>query len=156
MVSPEFNAAEFKMYALAKALLDPASQHLTMIGQSGLNPSTKQKLETVFQVHIDEVLPDQKQFALSKIDFKKFLWKRKTAELAQVCQSIAQENAVLVSCQFHIKLNDAEHLIDDLMYSEHLFEKLSVFGEFTETIFKNKLELESRKAQAGSKKLSPI
>ena len=66
--------------------------------------------------------------------------------MAQVCQSIAQENAALVSRQFHMKLDDAEHLIDDLMYSEHLFEKLSVFGEFTETIFKNSLESKLRYA----------
>lgn len=146
LVPTEFNAAEFRIYALAKALLDPACQHMTMIGQSGLNPATKQQLESLFQVRIDEILLDHKQFNLPEIDFKKLFWKRKTPELAQVCQSIAQENAPLVSRQFHMKLHDAAHLIDDLMYSEHLFEKLSVFGEFTETIFKNNLESKLRYA----------
>ena len=146
LVPTEFNVAEFNIYALAKALLDPACQHLTMIGDSGLDPASKQQLESLFQVQISEIVLDQKQFNLSDINFKKLFWKRKTPELAQVCQSIAQENAALVSRQFHMKLDDAEHLIDDLMYSEHLFEKLSVFGEFTETIFKNSLESKLRYA----------
>lgn len=146
LVPTEFNAAEFRIYALAKALLDPACQHMTMIGQSGLNQANKEQLASLFQVQIDEILLDQKPFNLPEIDFKKLFWKRKTPELAQVCQSITQENAPLVSRQFHMKLNDAAHLIDDLMYSEHLFEKLSVFGEFTETIFKNNLESKLRYA----------
>ena len=150
LVPTEFNAAEFRMYALAKALLDPACQHMTIVGQSGLDSAAKQKLATLFQVQIDEILPEQKQFNLTEIDFKKLFWKRKTPELAQVCQNIANENAPLVSRQFHMKLNDAAHLIDDLMYSEHLFEKLSVFGAFTETIFKNNLESKLRYAHERS------
>ena len=146
LVPTEFDDAEFRIYALAKALLDPACQHMTMIGQSGLNQANKEQLASLFQVQIDEILLDQKPFNLPEIDFKKLFWKRKTPELAQVCQSITQENAPLVSRQFHMKLNDAAHLIDDLMYSEHLFEKLSVFGEFTETIFKNNLESKLRYA----------
>ena len=146
LVPSEFNAVEFKMYALAKALLDPACQHITIIGQSGIDSAAKQQLESLFQVQLDEILLEQKQFNLTEIDFKTLFWKRKTPELARVCQNITNENAPLVSRQFHMKLNDAAHLIDDLMYSEHLFEKLSVFGEFTETIFKNNLESKLRYA----------
>ena len=40
----------------------------------------------------------------------------------------------------------AAHLIDDLLYGEHVFEKTSVFGEFTETILKHHLEM-SRQAE---------
>ena len=140
LVPTEFNAAEFGIYAFAKALIDPACRHITVIGQSRLNQAMKDKLVQTYNVQIDEIVLEQKQFDLTKIDFKKLFWKIKTPELAQVCHSIAHENAPLVSRQFHMKLNDAEHLIDDLMYSEHLFEKLSVFAEFTETIFKNNLE----------------
>ncbi|OAL79275.1 hypothetical protein AY606_07600 [Acinetobacter sp. SFB] len=150
LVPTGFNVVEFRVYALAKALLDPACQHITIIGQSGLDSYAEQKLASLFGVQIEEISLDQKQCNLAEIDFKKLFWKRKTPELARVCQNITNENAPLVSRQFRMKLNDAAHLIDDLMYSEHLFEKLSVFGEFTETIFKNSLESKLRYANERS------
>ena len=51
--------------------------------------------------------------------------------------NIAFANAPLLSQQLKVALDKAEHLIDDLLYSEHIFEKLSVFGEYTETILKH-------------------
>jgi len=144
LVPADFNAIEFKLYALAKALLDPACQHIVMIGKGGLEPNIKDQLTQVFKIKVDEISLNQQQFDVSEIDFKKLFWKRKTPELAHICQRIARENAALIGQNLHLKLKDAEHLIDDLMYSEHLFEKLSVFGEFTETIFKNHLESKLR------------
>ena len=53
---------------------------------------------------------------------------------------------LLIGFQLGIDEHYAAHLIDDLLYGEHVFEKISVFGEFTETILKHHLEM-SRQAE---------
>ena len=82
----------------------------------------------------------QQNFDLTEIEFKKLLWKRKTDSVAVTCEEITLANIELVTQLSGIQHADAERLIDDLMYSEHLFEKVSVFGEFTETIYKHQLK----------------
>ncbi|OTG65021.1 hypothetical protein [Acinetobacter silvestris] len=142
LVSSEFNATEFRIYALAKALLDPNCQHIFLIGQSGLDAGIKQQIAEMAKIKIDEIKIRQEHFNLNLIDFKTLFWKKKSEDSAELCKSITQANAPLISQQFNMKLHDAERLIDDLMYSEHLLEKLSVFGEFTETIFKHTFKSE--------------
>ncbi|OTG80282.1 hypothetical protein [Acinetobacter sp. ANC 4648] len=142
LVSAAFNPTEFQFYALAKALLDPNCQHIFFIGQSSLDDDIKKQIVKTVKINIDDIEVMQGSIDVSQIDFKKLFWKKKSVEIAELCRSISHANAPLISQQFNLKLSDAERLIDDLMYSEHLLEKLSVFGEFTETIFKHAFKSE--------------
>lgn len=132
------SVADLQHYAVFKALLDPNCKRLIVIGNE-LDTALKILLESFGIQMIQQKLAQQK-FDLSEIEFKKLLWKRKTDPVAEVCEEITTANIELVTQLSGIQHADAERLIDDLMYSEHLFEKVSVFGEFTETIYKHQLK----------------
>lgn len=144
LISRPFNANELELYGLIKALTDPLLKDITLISEKSLSFDIKDQIIQIFNIKIHNILLRKHQTSLENIDFKKLFWKQKTSHLAQVCQQISLENAPLISSSLNLNLADAERLIDDLMYSEHLFEKISVFGEFTETIFKNHSESQMR------------
>ncbi|ATO20406.1 hypothetical protein BS636_12395 [Acinetobacter sp. LoGeW2-3] len=129
---------DLQRYAVFKALLDPHCKSLIVIGTE-LDSSLKILVES-FGVQVIQQKLMQQHFDLTEIEFRKLLWKRKTDPVAEVCKEITTANIELVTQLSGIQNSDAERLIDDLMYSEHLFEKVSVFGEFTETIYKHQLK----------------
>lgn len=119
---------------LLKALLDAESSAVVLLG-AVLDEDLVECLKHYhLPIHIVDLLPQA--FDLKEIDFKKLFWKRKTEHTAEICQMMSTANAPLLSQLLNLKANDAYRLIDDLMYGEHLFEKVSVLGEFSETIFK--------------------
>ena len=77
---------------------------------------------------------------VADIELKKLFWKRKTKQGIELSQQITAFNTQLLADLNLMKAHDLSTLIDDFMYGEHMFEKISVFGEFTETIYKNHLE----------------
>lgn len=137
LVADELDAKEFLIYALCRALLDSHCQHIMLVGDAGLEGIKREAFTQITHISFTEIAPIEDSFDFHQIDLKKLFWKKKSDDIADVCRGIAKANAPLVSQQFNIQLDKAQHLIDDLLYGEHIFEKLSVFGEFTETIFKH-------------------
>jgi hypothetical protein len=73
------------------------------------------------------------------------LGKKKTQSAAEICELIAETNAELLSTLNNsLSINNNLKLIQDLLYSEHILEKISVYEEFIDTIFKHKTELTKR------------
>ncbi|MCU4322269.1 hypothetical protein KTH34_01695 [Acinetobacter schindleri] len=138
LVTDGCSMPDLQRYAVFKALLDPICKSLIVIGNE-LDAGLKILLESSGIQVIQQKLMQQ-NFDLTEIEFKKLLWKRKTDSVAVTCEEITSANIELVTQLSGIQHADAERLIDDLMYSEHLFEKVSVFGEFTETIYKHQLK----------------
>ncbi|AXY56770.1 hypothetical protein CDG60_09460 [Acinetobacter chinensis] len=128
---------QFQFYAFLKALLDPYCHHIDWISSWIAHEELTQQLQQL-NIRLNTIVVGEQKCGIEsdQIDFAKLLWKRKNTETASICEYICKDNAPLVSQHLNISLKDAERLVDDLMYSEHLFEKFSVFGEFTETVFK--------------------
>ncbi|WP_034588346.1 hypothetical protein [Acinetobacter thermotolerans] len=138
LTANDISITDLQHYAVLKTLLDPYCQSLIVIGNK-LDEALKTLLEALGIQTIHQQLTPQ-SFDLSEIEYKKLLWKRKNETIAAICEEITTANIELVTQLSGIQKVDAEHLIEDLMYSEHLFEKVSVFGEFTETIYKHQLK----------------
>ena len=147
----QLNTQQLVIYALCKALMDPGCQQIYLLGDHTVSEQLITEFTVRTGITIDRVTVEPIQEKSQIIDFgvlelNKLFWKKKSEHLAQACQYIAQDNASLIGLQFGIDEHYAAHLIDDLLYGEHIFEKISVFGEFTETILKHHLEM-SRQAE---------
>lgn len=128
--------ADIQLYGLCRALLDPDCQQVYMIAAQGFEGQQLFGLAQIANIELHSITPELCPQNIAEIDFKQLFWKRKTTAASIACQKIAYINAPLLSLQLNVPLQKAEHLIDDLLYSEHIFEKLSVFGEYSDTILK--------------------
>lgn len=126
----------FEIYSVLNAVLQPNVGQFSMI--DGQNPEVMALAEQ-YALKTQAIVGIQSPLEM-KVDYKTLFWKRKTEQNAVICQKITTTNTALFAHLNHFKPTDLERLIDDFMYGEHLFEKISVFGEFTETILKNHLE----------------
>lgn len=129
-------ALYFEIYSLIKALLNPNISHFFLI--DGLYPEIK-KLADQYQLPVYAIKSIHAALD-ADIQYKSLFWKKKNESNSRVCQNITRINTALFIHLNHFKNADLERLIDDFMYGEHLFEKISVVGEFSETILKNHLE----------------
>lgn len=137
LLADHFQAKDIQLYALCKALLDPNCQQVYMLGELEYSSFLIDTLKTLAHIEIINIALYETEQDLNKINFKQLFWKTKNNESTIACHHIAHANAPLLSQLLQIPSDKAAHLIDDLLYSEHIFEKLSVFGEFTETILKH-------------------
>ena len=136
------NQAYFELLASVKALLNPHVSHVILIDPISIELSAWMSTFGCQSYHIQSL---QSVGKFTDIDYKTLFWKRKSPENIKCCQHITHSISQLLNHLNLMKAHDLERLIDDFMYSEHLFEKISVFGEFTETIYKDHL-LKSKKA----------
>ena len=61
------------------------------------------------------------------------LFKNKNDKYIQLCTKFSKINAKLLKILNLYSFDQAQLLIDDMFYSEHIFEKLSVYGEYMQT-----------------------
>lgn len=142
-----FSAQEFYLLSLLYAFLDYQTNNIVLLGNMHLTPELKQQLETCYGVSIVEITQTQR-VQLTERQAKKLFLKRKDDDVTQISHMIAADLSPLVAHLCHLSRGDAERLIDDLLYGEHVFEKVSVLAEFTDTIYtyqqKNALNNKSR------------
>ena len=70
---------------------------------------------------------------INKINMLQLLFKNKNDEYIQLCTKFSKINAKLLKILNLYSFDQAQLLIDDMFYSEHIFEKLSVYGEYMQT-----------------------
>lgn len=132
---------EFYVASLLQALMDPKAKTIVTLGQQTLISELKAQFMGYYGVRILEIDSAFTPIALTDAQFKKLFWKRKDEQLEQVSQQIAYDNSRLVAKLCDLSRTDAERFIDDLMYGEHVFEKVSVLGEFSDTVYKHQQEM---------------
>ena len=134
LISAEKNLALHTMFT---ALSDHTCQQVICLG-SALGQAQKRLLEHYgIQTHYLETEPHT--FDLSNVNLQQLFWKRKNELHATLCQQITAFNVPFIQYLTQMKNAQVARLIDDLMYGEHMLEKVSVFGEFTETIYKQQM-----------------
>ena len=137
----QLSPTEFYVASLLQALLDPNAKKIVTLGQQQLIAELKQQLMAYYAVEILEIYSSFSTIELTETQTKKLFWKRKDETLAQVSQQIAYDNSPLIAKLCDLSRMDAERFIDDLMYGEHVFEKVSVLGEFSDTVYKHQQEI---------------
>jgi len=75
---------------------------------------------------------------------RKLLFKNKDEAYVQLCAHFAQMNAALVGLCDTFTTSQMTHLIDDMFYSEHIFEKLSVYSEYIQTLLQSQQSIRQK------------
>ncbi|MFW2788140.1 hypothetical protein ACN6QX_19960, partial [Acinetobacter baumannii] len=104
-----------------------------------LDLETLKQLEQFLKIKIHwvKVVKDEGLKDLDQLDMRKLLFKNKDETHVQLCVLFAQMNAALVCLCDTFTASQMTHLIDDMFYSEHIFEKLSVYSEYMQTLLQS-------------------
>ncbi|SUU82835.1 Uncharacterised protein [Acinetobacter junii] len=71
------------------------------------------------------------------LNTRKLLFKNKDDFHRNICTLFSSLNAKLIAQISQLSEVQAAHLIEDMFYSEHIFEKLSVYAEYMQTHIQN-------------------
>ena len=112
-----------------------------------LDLETLKQLEQFLKIKIHwvKVVKDEGLKDLDQLDMRKLLFKNKDETHVQLCVLFAQMNAALVCLCDTFTASQMTHLIDDMFYSEHIFEKLSVYSEYMQTLLQSQHSLHKNK-----------
>lgn len=81
---------------------------------------------------------------LNGLEMRKLLFKNKDETYVKLCAKFAQMNAALVGLCDTFTAGQMTHLIDDMFYSEHIFEKLSVYSEYIQTLLQSQQSIRQK------------
>ena len=136
----EPSEVDFFTLALLKASLDPQCHQVILMSTQPVDTAIFTLAEQL-QLQLEVIALQDLALDTKVIEFKKLFWKRKDDVLAEIAKQIVAVNAPIFHDYCQISMQQTAHLLDDLFYGEHLFEKVSVFGEFTETLYKHHLKM---------------
>ncbi|MFW2768586.1 hypothetical protein ACN6Q4_16895, partial [Acinetobacter baumannii] len=122
------------------------SSTVFLITHLELDLETLKQLEQFLKIKIHwvKVVKDEGLKDLDQLDMRKLLFKNKDETHVQLCVLFAQMNAALVCLCDTFTASQMTHLIDDMFYSEHIFEKLSVYSEYMQTLLQSQHSLHKK------------
>ncbi|OTG79670.1 hypothetical protein B9T33_11050 [Acinetobacter sp. ANC 5054] len=131
----EFSDVEYFYSSLINSLCNSKVSKIICITSLKVDEILLKKLEITFNVEILLVQQDliKIDFDLSKINLLKLLFKNKDEQYIELCHKYSLINAKLLELLNLFSLKQAAILVEDMFYSEHIFEKLSVYGEYIQT-----------------------
>ncbi|EOR06763.1 hypothetical protein F896_02445 [Acinetobacter genomosp. 15BJ] len=130
---------DFLFHCLVKALCRTDVFHIFLVTHLSLDQQQIQILEDYFDVKIDVIHADSRPSMLNDelINTRRLLFKNKDEPHKNLCTLFSSLNANLVAKIGQFSPAQAAHLIEDMFYSEHIFEKLSVYAEYMQTRIQN-------------------
>ena len=130
---------DFVFRAMIKALCRTDISHLFLITHLAVNHDQIQILQDYLKIKIDVIYCDKAQSIVNdeRINTSKLFFKNKDEFHKNICALFADLNAQLVAQIGQFSQKQATHLIEDMFYSEHIFEKLSVYAEYMQTRIQN-------------------
>ncbi len=141
----QLNSVQTKLYSLLRAFLDPKLRQLIFIDLQNYDDKNLKMLEQSLHAKIIYLPFSSSKLQITRSSLAGLLGKKKTQSAAEICELIAETNVELLSTLNNsLSINNNLKLIQDLLYSEHILEKISVYEEFIDTIFKHKTELTKR------------
>lgn len=139
---------DFLHLALVKALCRSDLSQIFLLSHLSIDLEKCAELEQFFQIKI-KVLPTQNLPAMdldAPLDLRQLLFKDKDQRYRDLCNQFSILNGqLLIGCD-HYSESQLRHLVEDMFYSEHLYEKLSVYSEFIQTR-KKALQLKQQATQ---------
>ncbi len=135
----EMGEADFIYLKLIKALCRSDISTVFLITHLELDLEALKQLEQFLKIKIHwvKVVKDEGLKGVDQLDMRKLLFKNKDEAYVQLCAHFAQMNAALVGLCDTFTTSQMTHLIDDMFYSEHIFEKLSVYSEYMQTLLQS-------------------
>lgn len=140
-----WDAQEFVYFQLFKALTQAEVYRIFLITDQPINPDYLFEIECFFKVRIFLVNPENEQDDLNlqldhhdnKLNMQKLLFKYKDDFNVALCRKFSEMNAKILNLSGLYDLVQAQNLVEDMFYSEHIYEKLSVYAEYMQTRLQN-------------------
>ncbi|MCH4244031.1 hypothetical protein [Acinetobacter gerneri] len=135
----DFSEEDFIYFSLINALCRSDLSNIFIITKINLNSECISNIEKLFKLKI-HVLNNKinTNINLDNINLEKLLFKNKDQTYINLCQSFSIVNAPLVQICNGYEHFQATNLVEDMFYSEHIHEKMSVYGEYIQTRLQNK------------------
>jgi hypothetical protein len=142
----ELNEIEFIYLSLIKALCRSDISTVFLITSLDVDVEHLKVLEQFLKVKIYwiNVSKHADLKAFNHLDMRKLLFKNKDEAYVQLCAQFAQMNAELIGLCDTFTTPQMTHLIDDMFYSEHIFEKLSVYSEYIQTLLQSQQSIRQK------------
>ena len=130
-----FNDIDFFYFSLIKGLCRTDVSQIFLLTDLNLNTRKIAELEQYFNVTIRYIRTNSADLIIdcTKWDMRKLFFKHKDAEYIALCEKFAALNAQLVLSYGSYNRQQAIQLVEDMFYAEHIYEKLSVYGEYMQT-----------------------
>ncbi|EPF74269.1 hypothetical protein [Acinetobacter rudis] len=149
LMPDDLSDVDFLHLALVKALCRSDISSIFLLSPLEIDQQKCAELEKFFQIKI-KVLSTASLDNLqidAPLNFRKLLFKNKDTCYSELCQQFARLNAELLHGCVDYRDQQLQHLIDDMFYTEHIYEKLSVYGEFMQTRLQNHLQSKQQSVQ---------
>ena len=123
---------------------------IILITDLKMNLDALKHIETFFKVKVLQIQPKIQLSILNQkftdsavsqqldlLNMQKLLFKRKDDFHVNLCRQFAELNAEVLTLLRLYEIEQATNLVEDMFYSEHIFEKLSVYSEYMQTQLQN-------------------
>ena len=130
---------DFLFRSLVKALCRSDISQIFLITSSVINHQQLQQLQDFLGIKISviQTVCEESIVKDEMLNTRKLLFKNKDDFHRNICTLFSHLNAKLISQVGQFSEMQAAHLIEDMFYSEHIFEKLSVYAEYMQTRIQN-------------------
>lgn len=126
---------------LFAALCNKKVKNIFILSEIKTHSNQLKSLEIQFGVRIFMISSTHKKLDILDLDMRKLLFKNKDVQYVELCADFSEMNAQILVPLVTLTLDQATHLVDDMFYSEHVFEKLSVYSEYMTTRIFNAKQL---------------
>lgn len=126
---------DFFYFSLIKALCRNDVSQLFLVTDLPLNTQKIAELEHFFKVKIHSIQVNPKDTIIdsSEWNMRKLFLKNKDQQYIDLCEKFAVLNAHLLLSYGSYNQQQATQLVEDMFYTEHIYEKLSVYAEYMQT-----------------------
>ncbi|MBJ9954786.1 MULTISPECIES: hypothetical protein [unclassified Acinetobacter] len=134
---------DFICFELFKALTQSEIQTIFLITDHPIDIQGLYEIECFFRVRIFLVRPQDHQsqrsfeYQTDHLNMQQLLFKYKDAVHIELCREFSEMNARILSLLGLYDIYRAQNLVEDMFYSEHIYEKLSVYAEYMQTKLQN-------------------
>ena len=134
---------DFICFELFKALTLSEIQTIFLITDYPIDIQGLYEIERYFRIRIflirpqDHQLQSSFQYQADDLNMQKLLFKYKDATHMALCREFSEMNARILTLLGLYDNYRAQNLVEDMFYSEHIYEKLSVYAEYMQTKLQN-------------------
>lgn len=138
-----YTTLDFLQHGLIKALSQPNLKYIYLIcNASTIDTEVLQRLENFLNIKIilikKDTFHDENIPLVEYIKLKQLFFKNKTDDYDDLCTQFSHKIANILQYCDHLDIKYQEQLINDLFYSEQIYECFSVYSEYIQTVIQNK------------------
>jgi hypothetical protein len=132
---------DFICFQLFKALTQSETNCIFLITDHPIDINGLYEIECFFRIRIFLIRPQdrlqQRTFQTDHLNMQQLLFKYKDAIHITLCREFSEINAKILNLLGLYDISRAQNLVEDMFYSEHIYEKMSVYAEYMQTKLQN-------------------